>query len=99
MLWFFPESVSGADQEPEEVSVAARSLPEATRKRQESQERDELSFSGSEDEVSKDFEGNSGMSSHNPCTCASLCYKSSAISAPASCCNPGKTVRSESEHS
>lgn len=81
---FFPECVSGADKEPEELSVAAKLPPEATSRSQETKERDDFSFSESEDEVSKDFEGSSGISSHSPCMCESLSYKSGAISAPAS---------------
>lgn len=94
----FPECLSGANKEPEEVSVAAKLPQKATSKSQETEERDD--FSKSEDEVSKDFEGSSGISSHNPCRCESLCYKSAAISAPAFCCTPmGQTMGSESEHS
>lgn len=95
----FPECVSGADKEPEEISVAPKLPPEATSTSQETKERDDFSFSESEDEVSNDFEGSSGVSSHNPYMCESLFFKSGAISAPALCCNPGKTMGSESEHS
>lgn len=97
-MWFFPECVSGADKEPEEISVAAKLPPKATSTSQESKERDDF-FSESEDEVSKDFEGNSGISSHNPCMCESLFYKNGAISALAFCCNPSKATGSGSEHS
>ncbi|KAM4895428.1 sentrin-specific protease 2 isoform 2-T2 [Sylvia borin] len=45
------EYVSGANKEPEEVSVAARLPPEVTSRSQETEERDEFSFSESEDEV------------------------------------------------
>lgn len=95
----FPECVSGANEEPEEVSVAAKLPPEATGRSQETKENDDFSFSESEDEVSKDFVGSSGISSHNPCMCESLYYRSGAISAPAFCCNPSKTLGSESGQS
>ncbi|TRZ23491.1 hypothetical protein HGM15179_003646 [Zosterops borbonicus] len=45
------ECVSGADKEPEELSVAAKLPPEATSRSQETKERDDFSFSESEDEV------------------------------------------------
>ncbi|KAM4770044.1 sentrin-specific protease 2 isoform 5-T5 [Cyanocitta cristata] len=45
------ECVSGANEEPKEVSVAAKLPPEATRKSQETKESDDFSFSESEDEV------------------------------------------------
>ncbi|XP_066050277.1 sentrin-specific protease 2 isoform X2 [Chamaea fasciata] len=45
------ECVSGANKEPEEVSVAAKLPPEATSRSQETKERDDFSFSESEDEV------------------------------------------------
>lgn len=99
MIVVFPECVSGADKEPEEVSVAAKLPDEATSRRQETKKRKYISSSESEDEVSKDLEGSSGISSHTPCMGESLCCKSGAISAPAFCCNPSKTMGSESQHS
>ncbi|XP_039412740.1 sentrin-specific protease 2 isoform X1 [Corvus cornix cornix] len=45
------ECVSGANEEPKEVSVAAKLPPEATRKSQETKESNDFSFSESEDEV------------------------------------------------
>lgn len=77
----FPECVSGADEEPEEVSVAAKVPDEATSGSQETKERNDF-FSDSEDEVSKDLAGSSGISSRTPCMGESLCCKSGAISAP-----------------
>ncbi|XP_059711088.1 sentrin-specific protease 2 isoform X4 [Haemorhous mexicanus] len=46
-----PECVSGANKEPEEVSVAARLPPKATSRSQETEKRDDFSFSEPEDEV------------------------------------------------
>uniref|UniRef100_A0A8C3XH24 SUMO specific peptidase 2 n=1 Tax=Cyanoderma ruficeps TaxID=181631 RepID=A0A8C3XH24_9PASS len=45
------ECVSGANKEPEEISVAAKLPPEATSRSQETKERDDFSFSESEDEA------------------------------------------------
>lgn len=56
----FPECVSGANKEPEEVSVAAKLPPKATSRSHETRERDDF-FSEAEDEVSKGFDGSSGQ--------------------------------------
>uniref|UniRef100_A0A8C3N6F5 SUMO specific peptidase 2 n=2 Tax=Thraupidae TaxID=400783 RepID=A0A8C3N6F5_GEOPR len=45
------ECLSGANKEPEEVSVAAKLPQKATSRSQETEERDDFSFSESEDEV------------------------------------------------
>lgn len=60
----FPECLSGANKEPEEVSVAAKLPQKATSKSQETEERDD--FSESKDEVRKILRGAQGSAPTTP---------------------------------